>query len=195
MQYESVFPTVIGFNHCPFFNEIKGDYISMIKELPKTTSAGDVYYQFHKDRRFDKLNNWVTESVNDYAIRHKFPDNYLPGESWAIDYKNDHGQGFHAHSGWVMSTIFYLQSDNDEANTIFRSPYYNDMQNPLGLGPKNSTDVDKYNEYTYRTYRVKPIEGMLVIFRSYLEHAVELKKSDNIDRIIMSYNYQKEKYI
>ena len=58
-----------------------------------------------------------------------------------------------------------------------------------------SIDVNKYNEYTYRTYRVKPIEGMLVIFRSYLEHAVELKKSDNIDRIIMSYNYQKEKYI
>ena len=94
-----------------------------------------------------------------------------------------------------MSTIFYLQSDNDEANTIFRSPYYNDMQNPLGLGPKNSTDVDKYNEYTYRTYRVKPIEGMLVVFRSYLEHAVELKKSDTTNRIIMSYNYQKEKYI
>ena len=195
MHLESVFPTVIGFNHCPFFNEIKDDYISIIKDIPKTTKEGDIYYQFHKDNRFSKLNNWITESVNDYTIKHKYPDNYLPGESWAIDYNEGYGQSFHAHTGWVVSTIFYLQSDENEANTIFRSPYYNDMQNPLGLGPKNSTDVNFYNEYTYRTYQVKPTEGLLLVFRSYLEHAAEEKRSKKVNRIVMSYNFQKEKYI
>ena len=36
---------------------------------------------------------------------------------------------FVAHSGWVMSTIFYLQSDSDEGDTILSHTYYNDMQN------------------------------------------------------------------
>lgn len=195
MQYDSYFPTVIGYNQCPFFDEVKDNYISIINTIPRTTPEGDIYYHFHKDNRFNRLNTWITESVNDYALKHKYPDNYLPGESWAIDYTKNQGQSFHSHTGWVMSTIFYLKSSEDDAQTVFKSPYHNDMQNPLNVSPHTSQNTDLYNEYTYRTLRIKPKEGMLVVFRSYLEHAVESKKKDLDNRIIMSYNYQKEKYV
>ena len=185
------FPTTIGVVDCPFINEIVDDYIPLIKDM-KFNRIGFSYHQVHLDYKFNRLNTWITEQVNQYAKMHKFPKTYEAGESWVIDYQKGKGQPWHTHIGWTMSTVFYLTADENDMGTKFRSPVYSDMANPLEIKPIDDGETDKYNVLTFPTCVYKPVQGRLLIFRSYLEHSMANKES--IDRrIIFSYNFNSKK--
>ena len=181
------FPTTVGVVDCPFMDEIQSQYLKYIKFF-QYDKVGFCYAEQHKNERFKKLNEWINEQVNQYAKLHKFPGVYGPGESWIIDYQNHKGQPWHTHIGWTISTVFYLVADKTDKGTKFRSPTYNDTINPLRISPIDDRQGDKYTTLTYPTCEYAPVEGRLLIFRSYLEHSMDIK--DNNDRrVIFSYNF------
>jgi len=186
MKFNSWFPTVIGTSHCPFINEIQSKYKTIIKKYP-SNEYGFINYPIHRNKKFKKLNDWITDEVNKYSQEHRFAFEYEAKESWLWDYKVGAYQAFHAHAGHTLSTIFYLEGYEEDTATIFKNPI-EDMKNPLDTHPHNSSDPKKYNNFTYKTCSYPPQSGMLLVWRSYVEHRVDPKRSTK-KRIVFVYNF------
>ena len=63
------------------------------------------------------------------------------------------------------------------------------MKNPLRINVDKAGDNSYFNELTYPTVEYKPVEGRLLIFRSYLEHSTKPKVLTDKRRIIFSFNF------
>ena len=61
------------------------------------------------------------------------------------------------------------------------------MKNPFNV-TANMNREDLQKDYSHVTCNYKPVEGMLLIFRSYVLHKVELKNNKLKDRIIISWD-------
>ena len=88
-------------------------------------------------------------------------------------------QEFHDHNFNIISGIFYLKSSKNDAPTVFRSPI-------------NELPSDRHNEnnfYNWRHYRIQPVQGKLLLFRSNIEHCVERQLIDS-NRITIAVNYK-----
>jgi hypothetical protein len=84
-------------------------------------------------------------------------------EYWAIIYKKEDYTEMHDHAGSVLSFVYYAQTFEDSAPLVFKDK--------LMIRPKN---------------------GMLIIFPSFLEHSVPISGSDK-DRIVVAGNLYIEK--
>ena len=186
MKFETWFPTVIGIAHCPFINDIQSSYKKIIKKYP-VDKCGFINVPIHRSQDFKKLTDWITQEVNTFSENHRFVFNYEPKESWIWDYEEGVSQGFHTHLGYTISTVFFLEGHEKDSPIVFKSPI-NDMKNPLGTQPHTSTNVDLYNSFTFKTCAVPPRSGMLLVWRSYIEHKVDAKQGKD-RRIVFVYNF------
>tara|TARA_R110002020_G_scaffold366163_1_gene578270 strand:+ start:96 stop:701 length:606 start_codon:yes stop_codon:yes gene_type:complete len=192
MKLDQYFPTVIGMEDWKEIDKYKEEYIKLIDKAEKKP-GGNIYYPFHTDDRFKPLINFVEENANIYAKAHKYPDYYKIYESWAIDYPPKTNQPFHAHDGSIITCLFYLDVDENDTGTIFKSPYYVDDQNPLNVNIYSAVEDSIYNEFTFKTIQYKPKPGRLLVWRSFVEHATHPKEDNGKKRIILSFNLQREK--
>ena len=188
---EKLFPTVIGIADCTFINDIQNPYKEILKTIPSDDDSELKYYQIHKDEKFDQLTEWITNRVQDYANEHNFPGQYKPFESWCIDYKVGSYNPAHMHTGSTISTSFYLEGYTSDVPISFRGPYFNDMNNPLKITPKQNGEGHHFNELTSPSHWYYPLSGRLLIFRSFTEHEVD-KKVNNDNRIVISMNFKEK---
>ena len=188
------FPTIIGCAINPNHFEIEKDLIEKCYEIKKYTKSGsdswisnDTYstigtYDIKDDLSFSKLNNYVNTNVINYCEQMKIDVKKVdinPSSSWFNIYNKGDFQEFHQHSHNIISAIYILKSDENSGKIYFKNPY-NDMLSPA------------YTEYTsdnFERINFKPQPGMLLIFRSHLEHYVDKNNSDE-DRISFAYNYR-----
>lgn len=192
LEIHGWFPTLIGVS---FYENHKKEAPSIIKHLknikskcPKSNGSPSFFlHSCHSDNKLKNLNNWISERVDDYAKFHNFPKKFKPVESWFHWYKKNHFNESHVHLGRTISTIYYLQSDINDTKVVFHTPVPKDMKNPYDI-TSNHKKEENQNDYTYTECNYKPVEGMLLIFRSYLLHKVELKNNDLKDRIIISWD-------
>lgn len=184
---DKIFPTVIGIADCPFINEVQDEYKQILKSIP---NDGEMkYHQIHKDHRFDRLTNWIIDKVYEYSKEHNFPEKYMPYESWCLEYKRGSHNPAHVHTGSIISVSFHLETSIDDVPIAFRGPYFKDMLNPLKLTPQNVGQSHHYNKLTSPAQWYYPLTGRLLIFRSFVEHEVDIKNSDD-PRIIISMNFK-----
>ena len=80
----------------------------------------------------------------------------IPSEAFILD---DHIKGYLEHG---------IHVKENDVGTRFRSPAFNDMINPLNLSPDDDEKSDKFNELTFATCNYAPVQGRLLIFRSYV---------------------------
>jgi len=186
MKFDTWFPTVIGSAHCPFINNIQSKYKKIIKTFAGNKN-GFINYPVHRNKKFKKLNDWVIEEVNKFSQEHNFAFKYEVKESWVWNYEKGAYQAFHVHSGHTISTIFFLEGYKEDIPIIFKNPI-EDMKNPLGTQPHTSFNSNLYNSFTYKTCSYPPQSGMLLVWRSYLEHRVEPKQNTK-KRIVFVYNF------
>ena len=186
MKFNSWFPTVIGTSHYPFINDIQSKYKKIIKNYTPNEN-GFIDHPIHRNKKFKKLNDWITEEVNKFSQEHRFVFKYEMKESWLWDYKVGAYQDFHAHPGHTISTVFFLEGYKEDIPIIFKNPI-EDMKNALDLHPHDSYDSKKYNNFTYKTCSYPPQSGMLLVWRSYIEHKVAPKRSTK-KRIVFVYNF------
>ena len=114
------------------------------------------------------INTIQMESV-DYDITYK--------ESWYHVTKTNGMHESHIHPGCSWCGIYYLQSgDLGSGETVFENPV-------------KSTYIDRGNLYlnNMSQYRVKPQDGLLVIFPSFLSHYQAMYKGTK-DRIVVAFN-------
>ena len=186
MKFETWFPTIIGTAHCPFIKDIQSSYKKIIKKYP-VDKCGFINIPIHLKPQFKKLTDWITQEVNTFSKSHRFVFNYEPKESWIWDYKEGTYQGFHTHIGFTISTVFFLEGHKKDSPIVFKSPI-NDMKNPLGSQAHSSTNADRYNSLTFKTCAFPPQSGMLLVWRSYIEHKVDAKQGKD-KRIAFVYNF------
>ena len=186
MKLDVWFPTVIGTAVCPFIDTIQGKYKKIIKKYP-SINKGFINYPIHQDKRFKKLNDWIHAEVNLFGKKHKFAYSYEAKESWVWDYQIGAYQGSHTHPGHTLSATFFLEGYVKDVPLLFINPIH-DMKNPLGVQAHTSFKQDIYNPFTFTSCHYAPQSGLLLIWRSYLEHSVDVKHRPE-KRIVFVYNF------
>lgn len=195
MDLNSFFPTIIGSVTNPNHTAVQTELINHCLEIKqkvdsggsgwisnKTYNTSDGKYDLYSDSKFNQINNWVFEQVKNYcktlSIHH---DKLYNNGSWFnVYYRNDF-QETHVHPTSVISAIYILTCDTYGARIFFNSPI-NNMYHVKKTVSKSEM-VDQII--------CKSTPGMLIIFPSYLPHAVERHDSDT-NRISFSYNYKQE---
>jgi uncharacterized protein (TIGR02466 family) len=85
----------------------------------------------------------------------------------------------HVH-GDVFSGVFYLQAPEGSGKLVLQNPAINKMWYGCQL-------AEQKNQFTGESIRIEPVEGNIILFPSYLPHAVETNDHDE-ERISISFN-------
>jgi len=193
MDLNSFFPTIIGSivnpNHKLQYENLLPHCISVKQNVKsggegwlsnKTYNTSNGQYDLFSDSKFTELNDWVTTQVILYCNQLGITSNCLSNNgSWFnIYYRNDF-QETHVHPTSVISAIYILTCSNDGARIFFNSP----INNMYHVKKK----VEKQEMVDQIICSSTP--GTLIVFPSYLPHAVERHESDEI-RISLSYNFK-----
>ena len=93
-----------------------------------------------------------------------------------VNKKNDWNV-IHSHGQYNLSGTYYVKVPKDSGNIVFKDP------RPAAM--TNNFMVNTFDKGEFR--KVKPIEGLLILFPSYLEHFVEPSNADE-DRISISFD-------
>ena len=194
IEFNHWFPTTIGASYYPNHLKEKDELIKYCYEIKSKTKRGgegwvssetyntsDGQLDINHDEKFMGISNFVVESVKSYLDQVNLKMKLELIDGWLNIYNKNNYQETHRHNTYVMSCIYFLKAPEKSAGTIFYSPH------------KEMVISDElYNNPNYRpsgylTYRA--VEGKLLMFRSHVEHAVELHKNDE-DRITLAYNFK-----
>ena len=134
----------------------------------------------HKSDIIQKTAQWIgsciKETVNTIQVE-KYGYHLTFNQSWYHITKTNGMHESHLHPNCSWCGVFYVQSgDEGSGDTVFENP-------------ANYTYVDRGSQFlnSLCTVRVKPRDGMLVLFPSYLIHYQALYTGTQ-DRIIISFN-------
>ena len=134
----------------------------------------------HKSDIIQKTAQWIgsciKESVNTIKVE-KYGYHLTFNQSWYHITKTNGMHESHLHPNCSWCGVFYVQSgDEGSGDTVFENP-------------ANYTYVDRGSQFlnSLCTVRVKPRDGMLVLFPSYLIHYQALYTGTQ-DRIVISFN-------
>jgi uncharacterized protein (TIGR02466 family) len=133
--------------------------------------------------KYDSELNFVNKTplLKDYVIKHTLEylkhiiktkkENIIIQESWFNVSKTGGYQHVHCHPTMDISAVYYYQTNGDDGSL---------MLSPDSSGLKNSIFNVEYK-------KIPPQEGMLILFPSFLDHAVLMNKT-NHDRISITFN-------
>ena len=107
------------------------------------------------------------------------PEKVGMSEIWAIINKKGTFNKSHNHPGSYLSAAYYVKAPKDCGNIHFYDP--NEIKK------FNSPAIENLTELSTSGFSIKPEEGNLLIFPSYLYHDVGKNLSDD-DRIVISFN-------
>ena len=98
---------------------------------------------------------------------------------WSIINKKDASNGRHIHGNNYISAAYYVKAPDKCGDIVFYDP----RSAPTFHHPITK----KPNKLNSNSHAIKPKEGLLVLFPSYLHHSVESNRSDE-ERIVISFN-------
>ena len=134
----------------------------------------------HESDIIQKTTQWIgsciKETVNHIQME-KYGYHMTFNESWYHITKTNGMHEPHIHPSCSWCGIYYVQSgDDDSGHTVFENP-------------ARSTYVDRGTQFlnTMSIVRVKPRDGMLVLFPSYLIHYQALYTGTQ-DRVVIAFN-------
>ena len=134
----------------------------------------------HKSDIIQKTAQWIgsciKETVNTIQVE-KYGYHLTFNQSWYHITKTNGMHESHLHPNCSWCGVFYVQSgDEGSGYTVFQNPIV-------------STYTDRGNLYinNMSVIKVKPRDGMLILFPSYLSHYQALYKGTE-DRIVIAFN-------
>ena len=136
--------------------------------------------QNHKEPKLfiDKIYPYLKE-MNEDMDWDKEKYNFVLTEMWAIINPKNASNAEHTHPENVISSAYYLKAPKDCGNLNFIDPRIASSMRHV---------VSKTNnDFTSNILRIKPEEGMLVLFPSWLTHSVDPNMSSD-ERVVISFN-------
>ena len=181
--------------HCKLENykQINKELLNYILELQKKDKKGNNRSNrggWHSPN-FDIINpgppiNFIN-SFKDF-LKHIIEDEigweYVPNKQrvvamWAIINKKNSYNVKHNHQNCYLSSAYYLKKPKNSGDITFFDP--------KEVKTYRFPEVEKHTSYSAESITVKPEEGDLLIFPSYLYHDVGVNLSDE-ERIVVSFN-------
>jgi len=193
MDLNAFFPTIVGSIRNPDHNLLEQDLTNHCLTLRKNVISGgdgwlsnktfntsDGRYDLHADTKFKKINSWVESQFKEYCnLLDIETDIWQNTGAWLNIYEKYDFQENHVHPTSTLSGIYLLCNSLGGARIFLNSPINNMYYNRKKT--KRQEMADKII--------VNPKPGTLIIFPSYLNHAVERHDIDDI-RISLSYNFR-----
>jgi uncharacterized protein (TIGR02466 family) len=190
---QKYFPSLIGVSKLDMPKNLKNKAVTKCIDLKNKIKNGgenwlsrDTYntlgtFNFFKDKDFNFISSYIKKEIIDYCNQLHIDFNKLnlnTSDAWFNYYKKGDYQEYHVHPESALSAVFFLDGPKNSSRIFFKSPI-----NPFSRVPYKS-----YKEDTYKTiyFNMKP--GMLLIFDSSLEHAVEQHKEKEA-RISLATNF------
>ena len=98
---------------------------------------------------------------------------------WAIINKKNSSNAIHIHSNNYISAAYYVKAPINCGDIVF--------YDPRSAATYRYPKISKTNKLNSNMVSFQPKEGMLVLFPSYLQHSVNVNKTD-AERIVISFN-------
>ena len=175
------------------YKEINKELLNYILELQKSDKTGNAHSNkggWHS-QNFDIVNqgppiNFLNK-IKDYLkhiISNEFGWKYVSNKQrivamWAIINKKNSFNVMHNHQNCYFSSAYYVKKPKNSGDITFFDP----KEAKTYRFPK----IEKYTEYSSEAVTIKPEEGDLLIFPSYLYHSVSENLSED-DRVVISFN-------
>jgi len=181
--------------HCKLENykQINKELLNYILELQKKDKIGNTHSNrggWHSPN-FDLVKpgppiNFIN-SFKDFLkhiIEDKFGWEYVPNKQrivamWAIINKNNSYNVRHNHQNCYLSAAYYIKKPENSGDITFHDP--------KEVKTYRFPEVEKHTNYSAQSITIKPEEGDLLIFPSYLFHEVGINLS-NEERVVVSFN-------
>lgn len=174
-KIETWFPTAIYVQKNLFpkqMNDVWNEHILKIRDTVPSGGEdweGKTYtthtkYDIKKDSIFDELVSQVTDHVREFTLAHNSSAEYKCQHAWVNVAEEGNFQEYHSHDGSVFSAVYYSKVPEGSGSIIFEDPKLPDML-PIGK-------ISDRNHLSYHKVGYDVEEGLLLIFRSYLRHAV-----------------------
>ena len=193
VKIHNLFPVPVFHYKLENYQETNQELLNYILELQKKDKIGNSHSNkggWHSPN-FDIVNEGppvkFINRIKDYLkdiISNGFGWKYVPNKQrivamWAIINKKNSFNVRHNHQNCYLSAAYYVKKPKNSGDITFFDP----KEAKTYRFPK----IEKYNEYSAETITIKPEEGDLVIFPSYLYHAVGENLSDE-NRVVISFN-------
>jgi len=190
---ERFFPTLIGYYDNPHHDLFEKDLINRCFELERNTQKGgdgwlsDTTYntqgtlEIWNDKKFKGINEFILEKITEYNNEIGLLNdcvNQTPRDSWFNIYRKGDFQEYHAHGNSIISAIYFIKADDKSAKLYFKSPFQDQL----------APEYKGRNADTWERIFYNAVPGRLLVFRSYLEHCVEMQKDKEL-RITSAYNF------
>ena len=188
-----LFPDPIFHYKLENYKKINEELLNYILELQKKDKKGNNRSNkggWHSPN-FDLVNpgppiNFIN-SFKDF-LKHIIEDEigweYIPNKQrvvamWAIINKKNSYNVKHNHQNCYLSSAYYIKKPENSGDITFYDP----KESKTYRFP----EVEKHTNYSAESVTIKPKEGDLLIFPSYLYHDVGVNLSDE-ERIVVSFN-------
>ena len=127
------------------------------------------------DDQLSFLKKQLDSCLQEYTNRVGLQDVEITN-SWFNNMTTGKGVKIHRHEGSVISGAFYIKVDYNSVPLRFKSPLY----------PYQMISIFKTpTQYVCPDYDLKPINGQLVLFPSWLEHETDAECGE---RVVISFN-------
>jgi uncharacterized protein (TIGR02466 family) len=148
----------------------------------------------HKDPAFAELTKFigaVTQRISeDQGHNEKYTIKI--GTMWSIINPPGSANRAHVHPGCLWSGVYYIQAPKGAGNIEFIEPRTTHLMNQPRYKPNTKRSKENWTKV-----RFDPVPGRMIIFPSWLYHAVDTNTSNeqgtNAHRIIVSFNLNQVK--
>ncbi len=145
--------------------------------------------KLHKDVSFAGLVHCVDAATGMMCRELGYHKSYRLniGSMWSIVNPPGASNRAHVHPGCIWSGVYYVQAPNNSGRLEFIDPRTQNLMSPVKYVPGTRRPRDCWTKV-----RFKPVAGRMLIFPSWLYHAVGPNNSKeagkDADRIIVSFN-------
>jgi len=192
MPIELIFPVPIYIEDCwgDQFPQIRQEFDQKKPLIDKLVSQTKVWDD-NIDTSFTNMRDFIEEfalSKLDHHINHHVKRfrreldasdlEIRRTQAW-VNYQGKHQyQNLHRHAHALISGVFYLNTTGDDGSLLFHVPD----------SLMESFPAMKRTKTTAISFFVKPKNGRIVLFPSYMPHRVQPNGTDNV-RVSCSFNY------
>ena len=121
------------------------------------------------DNKFKFLKDKIMKEFYLYASDvMKYVNEFEITTSWFTMSTKGQRSNFHNHSNCMISAVLYLQTNENSGDIAFQN--YNNE--------RYSLHTKEWNIFNSPIWRLKPVDGLLLIFPAEVHHAIEENKSD-----------------
>lgn len=148
----------------------------------------------HKNEEYSELVDWIGKATAKMSEEMGYDQSRALkiGTMWSIINPPGASNRAHVHPGCLWSGVYYIQAPEEAGRIEFVEPRVAHLMNQ----PRYQPNTKRQKEY-WTKVRFKPVPGRMLVFPSWLFHAVDpnlsTEEGDKGNRIIMSFNLNQMK--